>query len=165
MANINFFDRAYLTEATRTDVEFGICDPGNAQPAHTTTDPQLYQARVNNPAGATLQFVPIDHNLDIRRANGELESTCDGMLYEGTSYLAFVELKDKETSWASEAVEQLRTTISLFAANHNRDDFKRRYAYAANIKHPFFHKSFKEVMQQFTAETKFVLRFGTVVNV
>ena len=153
MANINFFDRAYLTEAARTDVEFGICDPGNAQPAHTTTDPQLYQARVNNPAGA------------IRRANGELESTCDGMLYEGTSYLAFVELKDKETSWASEAVEQLRTTISLFAANHNRDDFKRRYAYAANIKHPFFHKSFKEVMQQFTAETKFVLRFGTVVNV
>ena len=36
---------------------------------------------------------------------------------------------------------------------------------AASIKHPFFHKSFKEVMQQFTAETKFVLRFGTVVNV
>lgn len=165
MANINFFDKAYLTEAARSDQEFGIYDPGNAQPALTTLDPQLFQAKVNNPTAKTIQFVPIDHNLDIHRTNGDLESTCDGMLYEGTSYLAFVEIKDKESSWASEAVEQLRKTISIFVENHNKDDFKRRFAYAANIKHPFFHKSFKEVMQQFASETKFVLRFGTIVNV
>ena len=165
MANINFFDKAYLTEAARTDVEFGICDPGNAQPEFTTIDSPLYQAKVNNPTAQILQFVPIDHNFNIRRANGDLESTCDGMLYNDTTYLAFIELKDKESGWASEAVEQLRTTIVYFAANHNRDDFKRRYAYAANVKHPNFHKSFKEVMQQFFAETKFILRFGTVVNV
>ena len=165
MAKINFFDRAYLKESARTDLEFGIYDPGNAQPALTTTDPQLCQAKVKNPMAKTLQFVPIDYNFDIRRANGELESTCDGMLYEGTSYLAFVELKDKESSWASEAVEQLRTTISIFVENHNKEAFKRRFAYAVNTKHPNFHKSFKEVMQQFTSETKFVLRFQTDVNV
>ncbi len=165
MANINFFDRAYITEATRTDVEFGICDPGNAQPAFTTVNPQLYQTKVYNPTAQVLQFVPIDHNLNIRRANGDLESTCDGMLYSDTTYLAFIELKDKESSWASEAVEQLRTTIGYFAANHNRGNFKRRYAYASNVKRPYFHKSFKEVMQQFFAETRFILRFGTVVKI
>lgn len=165
MATINFFDKKYLTEPARSDAEFGICDPGNAQPAFTTTDPQLYQAKVNNKEGQTLQFVPIDHNLNICRANGDLESTCDGMLYNDTPYLAFIELKDKEAGWASEAVEQLRTTIGIFCANHNMNDFRRRFAYAANVKHPNFHKSFKEVMQQFTADTKFILRFGTIVNV
>ena len=164
MGKTNFFDKAYHTEAARTDVEFGIYDPGNAMPALTTTDPHLYQVQVNNPLANSLQFVPIDHNLDIRRANGELESTCDGMLYNATSYLAFVELKDKGAGWASEAVEQLRTTIRVFTENHERDAFRRRFAYAANVRHPFFHKSFKETIQQFTAETKFVLRFGTVIN-
>lgn len=165
MVKINFFDRAFITETPRADVEFGICDPGNSQPAFTTINPQLYQAKVNNPSAQILQFVPIDHNFEIRRTNGDLESTCDGMLYNNTSYLAFIELKDKESGWASEAVEQLRTTIGFFAANHNRDDFKCRYAYAANVKRPYFHKSFKEVMQQFYAETKFILRFRTVVNI
>ena len=165
MATINFFDKKYQTEPARSDAEFGICDPGNTQPAFTTTNSQLYQAIVNNEEAQILQFVPIDHNLNICRSNGDLVSTCDGMLYNDTSYIAFIELKDKESAWASEAVEQLRTTIGLFCSNHNINGFRRRFAYASNVKHPYFHKSFKEVMQQFTAETRFILRFGTVINV
>ncbi len=165
MAQINFFDKAYLTEPARTDVEFGVCDPGDSKPAFTTIDPQLYQARIENPLAKTIQFVPVDHNLDIRRTNGDLESTCDGMLYESPAYIAFIELKDKESGWASEAVEQLGNTIGIFSLNHNIAGFRRRFAYAANCKHPYFHRSFKEVMQRFTAETKFVLRFGTVIKI
>ncbi len=138
MANINFFDRSHMLEAARSDLEFGIYDPGNAQPAFTTINPLMYHAKVVNPTAQILQFVPIDHNLNICRANGDLESTCDGMLYNATSYLAFIELKDKESGWASEAVEQLRNTIAYFVANHNSDDFKRRFAYAVNVKHPYF---------------------------
>lgn len=49
--------------------------------------------------------------------------------------------------------------------NHRIEDFQRHFAYAANVRHPAFNRSFKQVMQQFKAETKFVLRFGTVINV
>ena len=165
MTKINFFDAAYVKEAAKNDKEFGIYDPGNSQPALTTKDLKLYQATVLNPQGHSLQFVPVDHNMDIRRANGEQESTCDGMMYDNKEYLSFIELKDKDQGWASEAVDQLRNTISLFGLNHNIFDFKRRRAYAVNVQHPVFHRSFKQVMQQFKAETKFVLRYETRIEV
>lgn len=165
MAKINFFDVAFQTEAAISDSEFGIYDPGNNQPALTTKDTSLYQAVVKNPQGHTLQFVAVDHNMDIQRPNGDTESTCDGMIYDDHQYISFVELKDKDHGWASEAVEQLKTTIGIFAANHRIEDFQRHFAYAVNVRHPAFNRSFKQVMQQFKAETKFVLRFGTVINV
>ena len=165
MAKINFFDVSFQTEAARNDSEFGIYDPGNNQPALTTQDVSLYQAVVKNPQSHTLQFVAVDHNMDIQRPNGDTESTCDGMMYDDHQYISFVELKDKDHGWASEAVEQLKTTIGIFAANHRIDDFQRHFAYAVNVQHPAFNRSFKQVMQQFKAETKFVLRFGTIINV
>lgn len=165
MAKINFFDFAFQTEAARSDSEFGIFDPGNNRPAITTKDVNQYQAVVKNPQCHTLQFVAVDHNMNIRRPNGETESTCDGMMYDDHQYISFVELKDKDQGWASEAVEQLKTTIGVFAANHRVEDYQRRFAYAVNVQHPVFNRSFKQVMQQFKAETKFVLRFGTIMNV
>ena len=165
MVKINFFDVAFQTEAARSDSEFGIYDPGNNQPALTTQDASLYQAVVNNPQCHPLQFVAVDHKMDIQRPNGDTESTCDGMMYDDHHYISFVELKDKDHGWASEAVEQLKTTIGVFAANHRIDDFQRHFSYAVNVQHPAFNRSFKQVMQQFKAETKFVLRFGTIIKV
>lgn len=165
MAKINFFDVAFQKEAARSDSEFGIYDPGNNQPALTTNEASLSQAVVRNSQCHTLQFVAVDHNMDILRPNGDTESTCDGMMYDDHQYISFVELKDKDHGWASEAVEQLKTTIGVFAANHRIDDFQRHFAYAVNVQHPAFNRSFKQVMQQFKAETKFVLRFGTIINV
>lgn len=165
MAKINFFDVAFQKEAARCNSEFGIYDPGNNQPALTTNEASLYQAVVRNPQCHPLQFVAVDHNMDIQRPNGDTESTCDGMMYDDHHYISFVELKDKDHGWASEAVEQLKTTIGVFAANHRIDDFQRHFAYAVNVQHPAFNRSFKQVMQQFKAETKFVLRFGTIINV
>ena len=162
---IVFFDNAYITESARNDAEFGVCDPGNSQPAYTTTDAKQFQATILNPHCHTLQFVPIDHNMNIRRTDGNLESTCDGMIYDGKTCLAFIELKDKKVGWANEAVEQLRTTIDLFELNHNAKDYKHRYAFAVNVQHPVFQHSFKEVMQQFTAKTKFILRYGTPIKI
>lgn len=165
MARLNFFDTAYQLEEDRTELVFGIVDPGNGQPARTTDNPDLYQAIVRNPQRRTLRFVPIDHNMDIRRPNGDPESTCDGMMHSGNDYLAFIELKDKEQGWASEAEGQLRTTISLFKANHDDSRIRQRCAYAVNVRHPFFHPSFKQVMQQFKSQTGFILRFGREIVV
>lgn len=165
MAKINFFDITFQKETARTDCEFGIYDPGNNQPAFTTTDVNLYQAVVHNPLCHSLLFVAVDHNMDLQRPNGDLESTCDGMMFDDHQYLSFVELKDKGGKWANEAVGQLKNTIRLFTANHRLEDFQRRYAYAVNVQHPVFNRSFKQIMQQFKTETKFVLRMGRIIKV
>ena len=164
MVQVNFFDKAYFTETARNDEDFRIIDPSNGQPAHTT-DGDEYQAIVKNPKRHVLLFVPIDHNMDIRQADGNLESTCDGMLFEGKEYLAFVELKDVASSWVTEAVGQLINTIMLFKMNHYFEDFKRRYAYAANRQHPVFHYSLKETMQQFKKDTSFNLRISNTIEI
>lgn len=164
MVKINFFDVDFQTEAARNDSEFGIFDPGNNQPALTTKDANQYQALVQNPQCHTLQFVAVDHNMVIKRPNGDTESTCDGMMYDDHLFISFIELKDKYQGWASEAVGQLKTTIGIFATNHRVDDYQRRFAYAVNARHPAFNRSYKQVMQQFKAETGFVLRFGTVLD-
>ena len=164
MQAIDFFAPAYRQEAPRNDAEFGIYDPGNSQPALTTLDTTAYQAVVKNPNGLSLQFVAVDHNIPINRDNGDAESTCDGMLYVDNQFLSFIELKDRLSGWASEAAEQLQKTIEIFKANHDSETFAKRYAYAANIQHPNFHRSFKEVMQKFRSETKFNLRFKTVIE-
>ena len=165
MAKINLFDVAFRTEAARSDREFGIYDPGNNQPALTTQDASLYQAIVKNLQCHTLQFVAVDHNMNIQRSNGDTESSCDGMMYDAHQYISFVELKDKDHGWANEAVGQLKTTIGIFMENHRIEGFQRHFAYAVNVQHPAFNRSFKQVMQQFKAETKFVLRFGPEINV
>lgn len=158
MASFNFFDKKFRQEAARTDSEFGIVDPGQSRPAFTTLDKGLFQARVFNQNGNPVQFVAIDHNMGIKRTNGNDESTCDGMLYVDKRYLAFVELKDEMSGWISDAVGQLGNTINIFAANHYITDFGIRLAFAANKQHPNFAYSHKEMMQQFKNDTKFVLR-------
>lgn len=165
MASINFFDKKFQQETARTEVEFGIVDPDGSQKAFTTLDHKLFQAVVVNENRHPIQFVAIDHNMGIKKANGDDESTCDGMLYVGKRYLAFVELKDEMSGWISDAVGQLENTISIFAANHYIADFERRYAYAANKQHPSFAYSHKEMMQQFKNDTDFNLRIQNKIVV
>ncbi|MBQ4477095.1 MAG: hypothetical protein IJQ18_06040 [Paludibacteraceae bacterium] len=163
MANINFFDKRFQKEDARTDLEFGIYDPGDNKPAVTTSDTSLGQAIVKNQQKKIVQFVAIDHNMDIRKQNGNAESTCDGMLYVDTSFLAFVELKDELKNWISEAVSQLENTIKLFKENNYRT-FSKHRAYAANKKHPQYAYSEKERMQHFKNRTGFTLYInGTIV--
>lgn len=166
MANINFFDKKLRLEATRTDMEFGIVDPGQSKPAFTTLDQNLYQAIVTNGKGHPIQFVAIDHNMCIKKANGkDDESTCDGMLYVDKRYLAFLELKDVMSGWIKDAVDQLENTINIFATNHYITDFDIRLAFAANKQHPNFAYSHKEMMLQFKNNTKFILRVQNAIIV
>lgn len=165
MTKINFFDKSYRTESARDDAEFGLFDPDNSLPAITTTDGIHYQALVHNPSRHILDFVAIDHNIVFVKPDGNQESTCDAMLFDGTEYLAFVELKDVASSWVTEAVGQLENTILLFKKSHYYKDFKRRYAYAANRQHPVFHYSLKEEMQRFRNDTDFLLRIKNTLEI
>lgn len=103
--------------------------------------------------------MPVDHNMNIRKSNGDLESTCDGMiLYDDRKSIAFVELKDVRTGGAkADAKRQLKNTIVIFLSNHDYKFFNRRFAYIANKRHPHFNFSNKMEMQDFNNKYHFRL--------
>ena len=118
----------------------------------------LIQLR-NNPNRKGLYFVAIDKNIVIRRDNGEIESTYDGMIYiPQTREISFVELKNYRVGGAiADAERQLMTTIGYFLANHNYEDFHSRRAYICNPHHPYFTFSARERICEFRKKTHFRL--------
>lgn len=158
----NFFKRAYFSELERRDEIIGICDPVGERHAYTTTDincPDKWCATIDNPQKKQLRFTAIDKNIVIKRDNGELESTCDGMIYATeTRELSFVELKDWRTSGAmKKAVSQLSSTLKVFLANHDYSLFNNRRAHACNPSHPYFKHSYRELSSEFMNKYHFRL--------
>lgn len=155
MPSINYFHSSYRREEPRTDSKFGIGDNGKL--AFTTLVEGETIVEVLNKEGRSVQFTPIDHNVIVME-NGNERSQCDGMLHiPATKELIFVEMKTSEKGWITEAIKQLESTINHFAANHVVEDFKKRSAYAANSRHPYFQSSKKEECAVFRARTKFRL--------
>lgn len=161
MMKVNFFAQQYRREPERTDTELGICDPEGEACAYTTTahGDDRWCATIKNPSQKRLLFVPIDKNIDIRRDNGDKESSCDGMVYAPESReLSFVELKAYHTGgYIASAVPQLLTTLSYFLASHNYEDYHNRRAYACNPVHPCFAVSARQLSQEFRKATHFRL--------
>lgn len=151
MVNIDFFDTKHKTEPPRNDTRFNLYDPGENHPVITTTDPNLYQAKVSNDHNYLIELIPIDHNIDLKDSNDNQLSTCDGLLHTvgNNGFIAFFELKDEMKDWITDAVSQLEQTIEIFRRHHKSSDFLHRYAFAANKRHPRFAFSHKEMMQQF----------------
>lgn len=154
MSKINFLKQEYRIEQPRKDSKCGIVDGKDENPAYTTIDANLkWNAVIDNANGAEYVFVPIDHNIRVYKKDGNLDSTCDGMvLAQELSLLAFVELKDVRTGGMADAIGQLWHTIELFEQNHKFDIFKTRRAYAANIAHPQFHYNMKDEIEKFRAK-------------
>lgn len=165
MSKVNFLKQEYQIEQSRKDRKCGIIDGLDESPAYTTIDVALkWNATIDNAKGKEFVFVPIDHNMYIYRNDGNLDSTCDGMvLVRELSLLAFVELKDVRKGGMVEAIGQLRHTIELFEQNHQYDIFKIRRAYAANIAHPQFHYNMKDEIEKFRA-MHFVLYTETTIR-
>jgi len=157
MPQLDFFDTKYKREDDRIDAGFGICDNGTI--AYTQVNsPHEWIAVVNNSKKKKVLFTPVDHNIIAKRGDGSEISQCDGMLTDNEGdILIFVELKTGRRSWITEAVEQLKSTISLFNKNHDCKLFKDRRAYAVNSRCPHFPSSHKEIMQQFRSQSKFRL--------
>ena len=158
----NFFDAKFFKEEIKTDQLLGICDPEGDSCAYTSSErngPDSWCATIHNPNRKRIRFIAIDKNMNILRSHGELESTCDGMVYASdTRELSFVELKKYHTGGAmSAAVEQLKSTLELFLASHNYKDYKSRMAYACNPVRPYFKPSYREFSREFRKKYKFRL--------
>lgn len=159
MPKVNFLSRIYRCEEVKHDKILGICDPEGEKPAYTvaTNESDKWIATIRNEQKMALQFVPVDKNITIRRANGDKESTCDGMILYKKN-ICFVELKDvRIAGWLAEAISQLGNTIEIFNQNHNYRDFEKRQAYPANCKHPQFQCSCRGQLQEFRNKYHFTL--------
>lgn len=160
MPQLNFFDARYIRESLRTNQIYGLCDNGNLAYSDTTNH-NLWIAKVSNPNAIEVLFTPVDHNIVVYNNGNEL-SQCDGMLtYNQNENIFFVELKTGAKNWIQDAIDQLKSTISIFKQNHLITDYKRKYAYAANKKYPNFNYSKKGEMSAFKYETGFHLYIQT----
>ncbi len=94
---INFFD--LHCKFTSTKRKFGLCDESASayidEEARNKNDKWI--AEIRNPNEIQVDFYAIDNCIEIKKANGDMESRCDGMLYYNKT-LIFVELKNREAS-------------------------------------------------------------------
>lgn len=163
MPKLDFFAKQYVTEPPRTETSFGIIDDGSLSRTTIEGDSAQWDAIVTNVRQLTVHFVPVDHNIEVRRPNGDLESLCDAMLWRD-GWVCFVEIKDRHESWISEAVEQLKSTIAVFKASHDWNGYGKREAYACNRRHGRFKASKMQEMNDFRRETGFRLNIVNTIT-
>jgi hypothetical protein len=168
---VDFFSPVYQREQPRRDPVFGINDgvqqDGEETMAYSTTDERTkpWNAVVGNLKCHEVLFTPLDHNVIIHPVPSETYSLCDGMLFHGQEWLAFVELKVKKGDWIQHGIDQLASTIKLFCENHDYKAFRHREAYAANRKSPHYPCSHKVQMNEFHSKTKFRLLIQNSITV
>lgn len=165
---VDFFAAVNQTEQSRCDTVAYLIDD---LPAYTTPCKGDYpEVTIMNPSAIVYQFVPIDHNIVIRRHNGDMERVCDGMLYygEGRRNILFVELKDRSgKKWISDAAEQLERTISIFNSKYPPSDFGTKCAYIANRQHPRYQAktSHRELYDKFRTQYHYRLFISGIINI
>ena len=164
---IDFFKKA-CSETTAGD-RFGICDPATNEPAFVKqTKEDTWIAVVENVSQKQITFTAIDNCIPIYKPSGDMESRCDGMLrYEKN--IIFVELKNvkkrRNKLWIEEGIKQLKTTIQIFANNHDLSSFEKKRAFLANKAKPKFQYSHKEEMQAFKNELNIRLIIHNIIKV
>lgn len=155
---INFFEPKGKTSSSSAN--FGLCDdPSPAtNPAYIDeTDTAKWIGEVSNPVLKAVDFYAIDHCVEIKGPNGEMESRCDGMLHYDNK-ISFVELKDRAShKWLAKACDQLTITTGLFQANHDSSTYEQIDAYVCNKQRPFFHTNFSNAIQKFKDDTGLML--------
>ena len=93
---IDYFENR--CESSSNITRFGICDdpPPASNPAYIDEENTTHWiAKVLNPNKRNCTFHAIDNCVTILKANGKMESRCDGLMkYDST--LIFIELKSRE---------------------------------------------------------------------
>lgn len=154
---IDFFHFKWITEPSLSDARFGIMDDGAMSYTKRDGDESEWDALVTNPQEKEIQFVPVDHHIQVYESGNE-RSMCDGMLYTmNHDYVSFIEIKNRRENWMEEAIGQLESTIETFIASHSDSARGNRYAFVCNPQHPCFHFSRQERMQQFFHKYRFRL--------
>ncbi len=143
---------------------FGLCDNGPDGWAYLseakTADSWI--CTVQNDTRLQVVFRAIDKCADIRRADGNKESTCDCILTY-TDNIVFVELKELRKDWMEDGIDQLESTLDLFPENVLRR-FKHKRAFVANRKHPHFNRIENERKQRFYSRYRIRLLIEATVK-
>jgi len=152
--SINFFQIGCQDKTNQ--IEFGLCDDiPNHRAYIDLTDKAKWIAIVDNSITCDITFTAIDNCIDIRRADGSLESRCDGMITYSDS-LIFIELKERDmpnSVWVKKGERQLRNIITIFEMNHDMSIYKDKKAYLVNKLKPDFPVGQSSRMEKFEDET------------
>lgn len=164
---INFFPKEYITSCRKR--RFGVCDPpASEEKAYIAVrEGENWIAVVDNYYQTEVKFVPIDHCIELLRPDGKMDNRCDGCLYYEKTII-FVELKErnmKGADWIKDAEEQLRHTIKRFEDEKESTAFKVKKAYIANSARPRFRSGQTVRLENFFAETKYVLRIENTIEI
>jgi len=156
------FFKAACQSGPFTQETFGICDNQNSTPAYVDIDnPQDWVATVDNRAQLEVIFTAIDKCV-LQDGDEPGRGRCDGMLTTG-NLLYLVELKEQRSSWRSDTIEQLRSTILFLLQHHNLSAYKHKKAFGCNKRHPAFIEIDQETKRRFFDEYGFRLDLqGTV---
>lgn len=163
--SLQFFT-ASCTDDTSASL-FGLCDDKTNQRAYIATETQSnWIAIVENPNQHEVKFIGIDNCVPIFRANGEIESRCDGLLLYNDN-LIFVELKERDippAKWVKKGYEQLKTTILLFKQENDLSKYKSLKAYLVNSMRPNVPITQINKIQQFYTETSILLYIQQLIR-
>lgn len=156
---IDFFTNGCKTSSNK--IEFGLCDdPSPAiNPAYIDeSDNTKWIGIVTNNEEKNVDFIAIDACIDIRKANGRMESRCDGLLSFDNN-LIFVELKTREGGqWLKDGREQITITVNNFKSNHDITKFDNVYGNVCNSLRPLSHTGHASNIEQFFYETGLILK-------
>lgn len=163
---IDFFPPEHITSSNKR--RFGICDRPIADRAYIAEKQgKDWIATVDNFYQIEVGFVPIDHCVELRKADGQMDNRCDGCLfYEST--IIFVELKqrrEKGARWIKDGEQQLRSTIAHFERQEVAKNFSVKKAYIANSERPFFRTGQAERMDRFFSETNYILKIENRIEI
>jgi hypothetical protein len=163
---IDFFVNA--CKSTSNNNEFGLCDdpaPANNAAYIDEKNKSNWIGIVKNVHNYEIEFIAIDHCIDIRKPDGSLESRCDGVLsFENN--LIFVELKCRGYgSWLKKGREQLTNTINIFKLHYDISKYNVVFGNVCNSLKPQSHVGHATNIQQFYDATGFVLKSDRIIEI
>jgi hypothetical protein len=140
---------------------FGICDDKPNQRAYINTDDgEKWMAVVKNDTRQEITFTALDNCIEMRKANGKMESRCEGAItYNNT--IIFLEIKKRTgdaSTWAKDADKQLRNTISSIEAKIDLKDFPIKRAAITNCLQRRSNEKHTVRMKKFQEDTGYILR-------
>jgi len=122
---VNFFGEENKTHSNKR--VFGICDDDNTLPAYLDEDLSNKDSKwigvINNESQKEIDFYPVDHCVVLKRKDGSDAQRCEGILRHNNN-IVFTELKNRDASWLSKAMEQVIETMSFFFDNYDSQSYQ-----------------------------------------
>lgn len=158
---------SYISETLCEDVtqarRFGICDDKPNERAYVDgnkNNGDKWMAVVQNDNRKKVIFTALDHCIEIRKANGNMEKRCEGVItYDDT--IIFIEIKERTgdaQTWVKDADKQLRNSISLITSKINLDRYSIKKASITNRLRTRSKEKHSVRMKKFLEETGYILR-------